>query len=1286
MITIAELRKAAHRLQGHTEVHGLPISIENRRGSVRRWKTPNGDEGKTKMQIPYGYIRGIKGADGDSLDVFVGPKKDSKKVFVVNQRQKGDFRKFDEHKVLLGFESEEEARKAYLAHYTDDKFLGSVTEMTVEEFKKWIARKRVKAPIHKSGGPFIGPRGGKWADPKHTIHWEETQPKSVSSQVEPGDRLAGLPKEEFRKEMEEKGLSLQMHRGTSTKEDPGTKWLASSRATAERYAREGGVVSTQHVRMRKPYVASNVEIINASSGMIDRLRAQGYDGIVAQWSGGIPTKSNPHPRKEIWAVAFPPFHPETEQKRAVLRKVQRRKRGQGGHVSLTKDELKVILDDGRFALLSAGPNPKLSAHKGMSEEEKKKRHEELRKQLVEDGYTFTEVVGHYEDIEDSFLVMAHDVKRNALRHLGERFKQDSIIYADKGRQEMHYTTGEHHEKNECEEGAGWEEKPDAKDVYTLFPHPDGSHTKFALNFDWGKFVQCKKSLTIADLQLLKATVARPPGSGWQAIPRGRKGGFRRRRGRDWEYWYPTLVVPRRAHVETGREVPWGEADLKAGKFDKDAAHWGFYRKYAGRPPIGWVEGGVNPKSWHPVKEAGFPEKLYQITNPEVDPGWARVRDVATGKEKSLRHELVFPVEYLRAKKPQVSKPSELVKPIVKEPTKVKGKPARVVRLPSFPDSVALKGTALFKMEHGYFPMKTVRVRRRFANGEMEVVKKRRVEVDNATKQQLLTEFDGMITNVAKRVKSGFGLRSSWMTREGGRDQDQTMVELRSAAMEGFLHAIDSYPGAMPFAKHAQFLSREYARMHAAREFAGGIGMSRRHARLLRTFIAARAQAARALEKDDPSPREVAQHWKILKRDLHEGLGPQGSEPIPLKPYKLKADRVKVDDTGKRAYLYRDTVTQPGKLEMAERYHKFLTGQTRAEGSDFLDDSPAVLPAVHIGVGLSAEDKVIIRNQLERALSGLKEWHVFSPGRRGQRTVSYKANTAEILRRVLGLGGDGQEQSTNEVARHVPIYRREGDGEWKRLGDRQARTMIGEFLSQGLSEARARLGDRQAGKLLQQAEERLLPVEVSPKGPTYAHILEARSRTFTPEQVGEWRKRERVRLARLTERLSDGVLAFPEGPDRDHARDRLEAARAAVRRVDRMGEREVRMRLAQQTAPESAIMRYLATRTVEVEADSPGFERGWAVITITDPTTGHERRVRMRTFKDLRDPENREDMLPGGHDYRKSADSSDTVPTSGMLREALHFPELTRLLWSSDDPLAEVSTQHRYAVECMAGVM
>jgi hypothetical protein len=39
----------------------------------------------------------------------------------------------------------------------------------------------------------------------------------------------------------------------------------------------------------------------------------------------------------------------------------------------------------------------------------------------------------------------------------------------------------------------------------------------------------------------KSLSRKPPGGGWQAIPGGKSGGFRRKKGGSWEYWYPTGV-------------------------------------------------------------------------------------------------------------------------------------------------------------------------------------------------------------------------------------------------------------------------------------------------------------------------------------------------------------------------------------------------------------------------------------------------------------------------------------------------------------------------------------------------------------------------------------------------------------------------------------------------------------------------------------------------------------------------------------------------------------------------
>lgn len=142
---------AAYKLHGRTEFQGLPISIENRKGSYRYWKDQNGkDKGRTYMNYSYGYIRGTEGTDGDHLDVYLGPQEDSQRVFVVNQVKKpkdsvkGDgkeWRGFDEQKVMLGFPDAAAARAAYKKQYDDPRFFGSMKELSMDEFKSRVAKK-----------------------------------------------------------------------------------------------------------------------------------------------------------------------------------------------------------------------------------------------------------------------------------------------------------------------------------------------------------------------------------------------------------------------------------------------------------------------------------------------------------------------------------------------------------------------------------------------------------------------------------------------------------------------------------------------------------------------------------------------------------------------------------------------------------------------------------------------------------------------------------------------------------------------------------------------------------------------------------------------------------------------------------------------------------------------------------------------------------------------------------------------------------------------------------------
>lgn len=129
-------RKAGNYRMGHINVHGYKITIENPKGSVRKWRTDDGKSGETKMRHDYGYFSQTTGKDGDHIDVFIGDTYSSRKVFVVDQKVGG---KFDESKVMLCFKDEDEARKGYLANYEDGwNGLWKITEVSEKTFKKWL--------------------------------------------------------------------------------------------------------------------------------------------------------------------------------------------------------------------------------------------------------------------------------------------------------------------------------------------------------------------------------------------------------------------------------------------------------------------------------------------------------------------------------------------------------------------------------------------------------------------------------------------------------------------------------------------------------------------------------------------------------------------------------------------------------------------------------------------------------------------------------------------------------------------------------------------------------------------------------------------------------------------------------------------------------------------------------------------------------------------------------------------------------------------------------------------
>ena len=134
-------KESGNYKKGHIKFGGYDYTIENPKGSTRSGKDADGKEWKVTMHDTYGYIRGKFGKDGDHLDMFINDKADldnwNGDVFVVDQVNPDG--SFDEHKVMYGYDSMDDAKKAYLANYSDGwQGLGNITGVSKDEFDKWL--------------------------------------------------------------------------------------------------------------------------------------------------------------------------------------------------------------------------------------------------------------------------------------------------------------------------------------------------------------------------------------------------------------------------------------------------------------------------------------------------------------------------------------------------------------------------------------------------------------------------------------------------------------------------------------------------------------------------------------------------------------------------------------------------------------------------------------------------------------------------------------------------------------------------------------------------------------------------------------------------------------------------------------------------------------------------------------------------------------------------------------------------------------------------------------------
>lgn len=150
-------KKIGNYRKGHISVQGLPITIENAKGSKRGEKRQDGSKWQVKMPTVYGYIKGFIGADDMHMDCYLGKSPMSPVVYVIDQDDvtpAGQSLGFDEHKCMIGYKSPHRAVRDYRKSHFDGLGLNriiAVTALSMLDFKAWLKDGDLSKPISEQG-------------------------------------------------------------------------------------------------------------------------------------------------------------------------------------------------------------------------------------------------------------------------------------------------------------------------------------------------------------------------------------------------------------------------------------------------------------------------------------------------------------------------------------------------------------------------------------------------------------------------------------------------------------------------------------------------------------------------------------------------------------------------------------------------------------------------------------------------------------------------------------------------------------------------------------------------------------------------------------------------------------------------------------------------------------------------------------------------------------------------------------------------------------------------------
>lgn len=949
-----------------------------------------------------------------------------------------------------------------------------------------------------------------------------------------------------------------------------------------------------------------------------------------------------------------------------------------------------MLNHTRFALVSAGPNPNVPEDREMSHDDLKARHEDLRKRLVASGYAFTGVVGHYGGREDSFLVMIHDAERRDVRELGKVFHQDSVIYCDRQKTELHFTTGENADKNLCAQGRGWEEKPSAKDYYSTVKHPDGTKTKFSLRINFDNLVPCEKSLTFGSLTKARKLHGRCTFQGMEISIENAAGTYRKwydvaekREGKtkqlyDYGYIRGTLGTDG-DHVDVyvgpneNAQYVYVIDQMKGPdfkRFDEQKCMLGFDSEadakmaYMAHFDKAGFFGGMKRMSVVDFKAKVLDKENHgeMVKGMRPPAGFSPApRSKQGGYRKKVKGEWIYwyPGETSEAsegrrepERPQgKGKPAQGAPGGAQTPFRpIEGQPLRV-----FKDSRASKdrNPGLWKMENGKFHWKRSRLYELARDGRAVRSTQLVPSTDDQTKMELIREFTPLIKKASRDAQRLFAIRPRYEVDEHGRDRNETDVELQRAGVEGMLHAIRAYKGGKPFAPVAEGYVQMYTRLEAGRTGLGrGVSLPEMHVRNIRRFIAARVKAGIKNKTTNPSPEQIAEVFDLRLKHIHKRAGSTTrNELVPMEPYRLSFrdegdGKIKVDVGAKDA-------NSLSRVEWARKYDEFLKGNAGVLG----DPESQFFAELQAGSGLATDDRIILDDEIKSALkivdrTGPLEIEVAAAGRPGpEGPVKVKVrveDAADMLRRRMGLSGH-DEHSIHDLASVVPVYKQDRQGGWHQLEDRAARGYLQQFVEMGMNRLKdaARYESPMTRGVLDRVTEQIAPIEHMPSGPTYFDKMKALAASFTSADLNE----------HLRSR-TDQLIAIRDA--QGAPQERRDAVTRTLDRLHTMSRDELAMeaaRMSEVGRKLTAEMHRAMTHFVEVERVDA--HDGLAHIHDLATNTRRTVRVKMNYDKDW------EPTTPAGSPLLRKAFEE---VTDSILREIQRWPLTMALLADGGAPM------------------